>query len=148
MTLMSKDETKTFLKQGTFTGKLATVSKDGSPHVVPIWFILDNEDNIIFETFDTSVKGKNILRDSRVSLSVDDQKFPYSFVTIFGRAEILKSYDNKEGSNEFLQWAKEISARYVGQKKADVYAKRNSSEGAVLFRIIPKKIIAEKNIAN
>ena len=31
--------------QGTFTGKLATVRKDGSSHVVPIWFVLDNENS-------------------------------------------------------------------------------------------------------
>ena len=34
---MSKDEIGRFLMQGTFTGKLATVKKDGSSHVVPIW---------------------------------------------------------------------------------------------------------------
>ena len=39
MTEMSIKETKRFLKQGTFTGKLATVKEDGSPHVVPIWFV-------------------------------------------------------------------------------------------------------------
>jgi Pyridoxamine 5'-phosphate oxidase len=27
---------------GTYTAKLATVKNDGSPHVVPIWFVLDD----------------------------------------------------------------------------------------------------------
>ena len=44
MTEMSIKETKRFLKQGTLTGKLATV-KDGSPHVVPIWFVLLDDGN-------------------------------------------------------------------------------------------------------
>jgi nitroimidazol reductase NimA-like FMN-containing flavoprotein (pyridoxamine 5'-phosphate oxidase superfamily) len=38
---MSKKEIEKFLMHGTFTAKLATVKKDGSPHVVPIWFVLD-----------------------------------------------------------------------------------------------------------
>ena len=38
---MSKNEIRNFLMQGTLTGKLATVKQDGSPHVVPIWFIVD-----------------------------------------------------------------------------------------------------------
>ena len=38
---MSKSEIKKFLMDGTFTAKLATVKKDGSPHAVPIWFALD-----------------------------------------------------------------------------------------------------------
>ena len=45
MAEMSKAEIAKFLMQGTFTGKLATVKKDGSSHVVPIWFVLDNENN-------------------------------------------------------------------------------------------------------
>ena len=56
MTEMSNAEIARFLMQGTFTGKLATVKKDGSSHVVPIWFVLDNENsrgkigNIVFAT--------------------------------------------------------------------------------------------------
>jgi hypothetical protein len=36
MAQMSKAEIARFLMQGTFTGKLATVKKDGGSHVVPI----------------------------------------------------------------------------------------------------------------
>ena len=45
MTEMSIKEIKRFLKQGTFTGKLATVKEDESPHVVPIWFVLGDDGN-------------------------------------------------------------------------------------------------------
>jgi len=41
MTEMSKKDVRRFLSKGTLTGKLATVNSDGSSHVVPIWFILD-----------------------------------------------------------------------------------------------------------
>jgi nitroimidazol reductase NimA-like FMN-containing flavoprotein (pyridoxamine 5'-phosphate oxidase superfamily) len=67
--------------QSTFTGKLATIKKDGHPHVVPIWFVLDEEKDrttrkigdIVFTTYEGSVKARNIERDSRVSICVDDQ---------------------------------------------------------------------------
>lgn len=62
---MSKVEICRFITHGTFTGKLATVKKDGSSHVVPIWFVLDNWNsrgsrvrNIIFTTGSTSVKSE------------------------------------------------------------------------------------------
>ena len=84
---MTKDEYMAFLCQGTRTGKLATVREDGRPHVVPIWFVLDGE-KIIFTTGESSVKAKNMRRDSRVSLSVDDQTPPYSFVTVEGNVSI------------------------------------------------------------
>jgi general stress protein 26 len=94
MAEMSKAEIAKFLMQGTFTGKLATVKKDGSSHVVPIWFVLDNENNrhkvgnIIFTTGESSTKANNIRQDNRVSICVDDQVPPFSFVTIFGIAKI------------------------------------------------------------
>jgi PPOX class probable F420-dependent enzyme len=148
MAEMSKAEIGRFLMQGTFTGKLATVKKDGSSHVVPIWFVLDNGNtrgklgNIIFTTGDTSVKANNIQRDNRVSICLDDQISPFSFVTIFGTAKI-HPYKQKE----VLKWATKIAERYMGKKNAEAYGRRNSEEGLVLVEIKPKRIIAEKDIA-
>ena len=127
MTPMSKDELINFLSQRTFTAKLATVKKDGSHHVVPLWFVLDDEGNIIFGTEASSVKGMNIQRDPRVSICVDFQEYPYSFVTIFGQAEQFRRYRENpsangkktpdDGSTDFLHWMRKISARYVGSKR-------------------------------
>ena len=150
MAEMSKEEIARFVMQGTFTRKLATVRKDGSSHVVPIWFVLDNENskrrgrigNIIFTTYSTSVKANNIRRNNRVSICIDDQTRPFSFVTIFGSAKI-QIYKQKE----VLKWATKIAERYMGKKNAEAYGRRNSSEDAVLVRINPTRIIAEKDIA-
>jgi PPOX class probable F420-dependent enzyme len=148
MTEMSKAEVARFLMQGTFTGKLATVKKDGSPHVVPIWFVVENgkgrgkAGNIILTTGDTSVKANNIQHDGRVSICIDDQKPPFSFVTIHGTAK-LYPYKQKE----VLEWATKIAERYVGKKNAKSYGEVNSGEGAVLVRIKPTKVIAEKDIS-
>jgi PPOX class probable F420-dependent enzyme len=148
MTEMSKKEIRRFLLQGTLTGKLATVKNDGTPHVVPIWFILnDITDNntsgdIIFTTSSMSVKAKNIQRDNRVSICIDDQTPPFSFVTVYGIAKI-----QQYKQNELLKWATKIAERYMGKKKAESYGKRNSTEGEMLVRIKPKRIVAEKDIA-
>jgi len=146
---MSKAEIGRFLMQGTFTGKLGTIKKDGSSHVVPFWFVLDNRNSrgqigdIILTTGDTSVKAQNIQRDNRVSICVDDQIPPFSFVTIFGSAKI-QPYKQKE----VLKWATKIAERYMGKDNAEAYGKRNSEEGLVLVRIKPTRIIAEKDIAS
>ena len=150
MAEMRSKEIKRFLMQGTFTGKLATVKKDGSSHVVPIWFVLDNGNSkrrrrigdIIFTTDSTSAKANNIRRDNRVSICIDDQTRPFSFITIFGTAKI-HTYKQKE----VLKWATKIAERYMGKKNAEAYGRRNSGEGAVLVRIKPTRIIAEKDIA-
>ena len=92
---MNKDEIRSFLLQGTFTSKLGTINKNVTPHIVPIWFTLDDENNIIFNTGNNSVKAKNIRCNNRVRLCVDDQTPLYSFVTIDGIAEIINNADQK-----------------------------------------------------
>jgi PPOX class probable F420-dependent enzyme len=150
MTYMSKNETRKFLLQGTFTAKLTTVNKDGSPHVVVVWFILDERKNrttkeiedIIFVIYEDSFEATNIRRDNRVSICVDDQTPQFSFVTIHGTAKIVRlKY------NELLGWNTIIAERYMGKSNATAYGKRNSSEGVILVRVTPTKIIAEKDIA-
>ena len=153
MAEMSKNEIKKFLMQGTFTGKLATVKKDGSSHVVPIWFVLDGsnkggrglkgkDDDIIFTTDHESVKAINIQHDNRVSICVDDQTPPFSFVVVYGTAKI-----HHYKQRELFRFATKIAQRYVGKENAELYGRRNSTEGEVLVRIKPTKIIAEKDIA-
>jgi PPOX class probable F420-dependent enzyme len=142
MPKMTKYEIRNFLLQGTFTGKLGTINKDGTSHIVPIWYTLDEEDNIVFNTSDKSVKAKNIRRDNRVRLCIDDQIPLFSFVTIDGIAEIVPN-----DLNEIYKWAKIIAARYMGNDKAEEYGKRNSSEDELLIKIKPTKVIGQKDIA-
>lgn len=139
---MTKDEIRRFLLQGTFTGKLGTINKNGTTHIVPIWYTLDEEGNIIFNTGDKSVKAKNIQRDNRVRVCVDDQTAPFSFVTIDGNAEIIS-----DTPTEIFKWAKIIAARYMGNDKAEVYGKRNSTKGELLLKIKATKVIGKKDIA-
>jgi len=64
-------ETRRFLLQGTRTAKIATVGADGRPHVVPVWFTLDDRD-LVFSTSSRSVKARNLAREPRVAVAVDD----------------------------------------------------------------------------
>ncbi len=138
---MSYAETRNFLQTGTYTGKLATVRRDGRPHIAPIWFVLDNDDNIIFTTWNESLKAKNIHHNPNVSMCVDDQAPPFSFVIVEGVAEIVGE------PNDILEWATRIAARYMGEKNAEIYGKRNSIKGELLLRIRPTKIIAQQDVA-
>lgn len=137
---MTENEYREFLLKGTKTGKLATVRKDGRPHVVPVWYDMDG-DTLIFSTGGDSVKAKNMGRDTRVCLTVDDQTPPYSYVMVEGTASF------SENPDELLKWATRIGGRYMGEAQAGAYGKRNSSEGEILVRIRPTKILAHKDVA-
>ena len=104
-------ECRTFLLSGTRTGKLATVRADGRPHIAPIWFVLDGE-TIVFNTGHNTVKGRNIRRDARICLCVDDENPPFAYVQIEGTATV------SEEPQELLHWATRIAARYMGENQA------------------------------
>ena len=138
---MTPSEWRGFLTQPVRTAKLATVRADGRPHVAPIWISLDDDDTVVFTTGADTVKGRNILAEPRVSMCVDDERPPFSFVVIEGRAEVSDDLD------VMLEWATRIGGRYMGADRADEYGRRNAVPGELLVRVTPKKILAHKNIA-
>jgi PPOX class probable F420-dependent enzyme len=134
------DEQRAFLLHGTRTGKLATVRKDGRPHVVPIWFTLDG-DTIVFTTGEKAVKAANIRRDPRICLCVDDEIPPYAYIMVEGTATLSTDLD------ALLHWATRIGGRYMGEDLAEAFGKRNGVPGELLVRVTPTKVVFEKNIA-
>ena len=139
---MTASERRAFLTEPVRTAALATVRPDGSPHVAPIWIALDDDDSLVFTTGADTVKGRNILADPRVSLCVDDQRPPFAFVVIEGRAEISEDLD------AMLEWATRIGGRYMGADRADEYGRRNAVAGELLVRVTPTRITAKKGVAD
>ncbi len=140
MKKMSPAEAREFLLTGTRTAKLATVRADGRPHAAPIWFLLDGDD-MVFNTWHKSVKARNIRRDGRVSLCVDDETPPFAFVLIEGVAHI------SDDLTAVKLWATRIAARYMGEDQAAAYGERNSVPGELLIRVTITKIVAQKELA-
>jgi PPOX class probable F420-dependent enzyme len=77
------NEVKHLVDQPNFA-HLATVMSDGSPHSAPVW-IGREDDFLLICTEAGSLKGRNTLRDPRVSISLVDFVDPYSEVQIRGR---------------------------------------------------------------
>ncbi|PSL55259.1 hypothetical protein B0I31_105218 [Saccharothrix carnea] len=123
------------------TGKLAVVRADGSPHVTPVWVDLDGG-TLVFTTQVGSIKGRAIRRDGRVSVCLDDERPPFAFVTVSGRADVL---DDPE---QVRYWAGRIGARYMGAARANEFAERNGGPGEVVVRIRDAKVIAKPAITD
>jgi PPOX class probable F420-dependent enzyme len=137
---MTPDEVRAFLLQGTRTAKLATALRDGHPHVVPIWFLLDGDD-VVFTTGRDTVKGRHILRDGRVALCVDDDRPPYSYVHIRGQATAVDDID------QLRAWATRIAARYMGEDQAEAYGARNAVPEELLVRVTPTRVVGKDDVA-
>jgi PPOX class probable F420-dependent enzyme len=142
---MERDEWLAFVMQGTRTGKLATVRKDGAPHVAPIWFLIDatdDGDHLVFTTGADTAKGYAVRRDPRLSLCVDVAEPPFSFVQLSAEATISEDLD------EMLEWATRLGARYMGAERAEAFGKRNAVPGELLIRARITKVVALAEIAD
>ena len=111
---------------------LATLNKDGSPHVTPVW--IDREgDIIIVNTTSTRLKYKNVKNDKRVSLSITDYRDPYTWASIIGEVVELSDIDAKSHIDK-------MSQKYLGIPK---FPGKNPTETRKIIRIIP--LIAKHN---
>ena len=137
---MTPDEIRDFLSLGTRTAKLATSGPGGQPHVMPVWFVLDGEE-LVFTTWGESVKGRNLRRDPRAAVIVDEEVAPYAFVHIRGQVTL------REDREEMLRFATAIGGRYMGADQAAEFGRRNAVPGELLVRLRPERVIATADVA-
>jgi len=137
---MNPDEIHAFLSHGTRTAKLATSGPGGQPHVMPVWFMLDGEE-LVFTTWGNSVKGRNLRRNPRAAVIVDEEVAPYAFVHIRGRVTL------SEDLEELLRFATVIGRRYMGADRAREFGRRNAVPGELLVRLRSERVIATADVA-
>ena len=140
MRRMTRQEALEFLSEGTRTGKVATVREDGSPHVVPVWFIIDDGD-IVFTTWHESVKLKNLASNSRAALVADLEEPPYAYVSVEGTISI------SDDLNELKDYATRIGGRYMGEQRAEEFGERNGVPGEVVVRLHVDRVIAKDEVS-
>ena len=138
---MSDQEALEFLAHGTRTGKLATVRADGRPHVASIWFAVEDRD-LVFNTWHTSVKARNLRRDPRVALIVDYDVPPFGYVIVEGTASI------SEDLAEVRRIATVVGGRYMGADRAEEFGARNGVEGELAVRLAIEKSIGRDNVSD
>ena len=110
-------------------GNLGTIMKDGSPQVTPIWVDYDGK-YVRFNSALGRVKDKNVRRDPRVSVSLQDPANPYRYLEIRGRVvEITET-----GADDHIN---KLSQKYLGKP---VYPFRQPGEVRVLYKIEPDKV--------
>ena len=88
---------------------IATIMKDGSPQLSPVWANFENE-HILVNTAEGRVKHKNVLRDPRVAVSVVSNSDPLDMTTIRGKVtEIIPDYEYKH--------ADRLTQKYMNKEK-------------------------------
>ena len=70
-------------------GVLATIRRDGAPQLSPVWHLYEDGRFYISVGAD-SVKARNVRRDPRVSLCIDEGHAGGRAYTVYGGAELIE----------------------------------------------------------
>ncbi len=108
---------------------LATLMKDGTPQVTPVWVDFDGT-HVLINTAAGRLKDKNMQARDQVGLSVSDPENPYRYLGIQGK--IVGR--TEEGADEHID---RMAMRYMGKEK---YPFRAEGEVRVIYRVEPLKV--------
>ena len=108
---------------------LATLMKDGSPQVTPVWYDVDGT-HIRINTAKGRLKDKNMRRDKQVALSIQDPDNPYRYLAIRGDVDEI----NENGADAHID---SLAKKYLGK---DRYPFRAPGEVRVIYKIRPEKV--------
>ena len=108
---------------------IATLMKDGSPQLSPVWADFE-DDYVLVNTAEGRIKHKNVLRDPRVAVSVVSNNNPLDMITIRGKVvEIIPDYDYNH--------ANRLTKKYMGK---DNYPFKREGEKRIILKIKPEKV--------
>jgi nitroimidazol reductase NimA-like FMN-containing flavoprotein (pyridoxamine 5'-phosphate oxidase superfamily) len=131
MPVMTPTERDEFLDRPGILMRIATVSAEGKPLCVPIWYLRDGE-RILFTPRKMSVWLAHIRHNPSVCLCIDDQGFPYPKVVVEAEASIL--YDLGR-DDEWRHTYRRIACRYVPPDDADAYIQETIDQTRALCAV-------------
>jgi len=105
----------------------ATLMADGSPQVTPVW--CNYQDELVW--INSAVgrqKDRNIKRDPRVALSIQDPDNPYRYLEVRGKVVEI----TEDGADDHID---ALAKKYMG---VDRYPLRTPEEKRVIYKIQPE----------
>jgi PPOX class probable F420-dependent enzyme len=118
------------LLDGKNFAHVASIRKDGTPYVVPVWVTTDG-DHVIVNSNDERAWPKNLARDPRATVTVMNMDNPYEYAMIFGRVADRSTEDADEVIDS-------LARKYMD---VDEYPFRQPGEQRVTIRIAPEKVV-------
>lgn len=111
--------------------KLVTLNRDGSPQITFMWHEL-RDGCFYFSTTRERLKFKNLSRDPRIAVAIDDPQNMQRGVIARGAATITE-----EGALDLIT---RLAERYVGREGARRTRERALRENRVVIRMKPKRV--------
>ena len=117
MPKLTDQEMAAFLDEREHLARIATIDADGFPRVLPLWFVRDGR-RLLFTPRSPAVIWRNIVRDPKLGISIDERAQPYRKVTVQGVCEVV----HPPGEDDLWRdLYRAITRRYTDDWFADEY---------------------------
>lgn len=117
MPKLTDDELTSFLDEREHLARIATIDHDGFPRVLPLWFVRDGR-RILFTPRSPAIIWRNIVRDPKVGITIDEADQPYRKLTVRGVVDVVHEPGDDHAWRELYR---SIAKRYVPDRNADAY---------------------------
>jgi PPOX class probable F420-dependent enzyme len=108
---------------------VSTLRQDGSVHAAPVW--IDVQDGKpVLNTAEGRAWPRNLERDPRITLTVQNMENPYEYLEVRGRV----GERTHEGADEHID---QLAKKYMG---VDEYPLRQPGEQRVIVRVEPEVV--------
>lgn len=123
-----------------WNGRIATVGRDGSPYLTPVWYEFDPAARVFLVVGRERAEWvAHIRRDPRVAFHVaDDVHAEHTRVLVQARAEIVEGPVAPAASPRLLELTRRLSVRYLGPD-GPAYAEHTLGRPRVLVRLTPTR---------
>ena len=131
MPKLSQIETDDFLAERNHLARIATVRADGTPTVVPVWYIYEHG-HVLITPRKHSAFLANIRRQPRVAITIDEDTGLYRKVLVEGTAKILHEVGEDRKWDDVYR---RIACRYVDEAAADFYLSETHDQPRALIGV-------------
>jgi PPOX class probable F420-dependent enzyme len=118
------------LLQSKIPARLAYISTDGTPRVVPIWFHWDGCE-FVLGTPPKAPKLKALAKNPRVALTIDDNTFPHKVLSVRGVARL-------ETINGIVPEYAAAAERYFGREQGQAWVAHLATKAGSMVRVAIK----------
>lgn len=112
--------------------RLTTIRPDGYPHTVPVWFLLDGENLVVFSVRDNR-KVKNALANPKGCIAIGGDPVGSPSYLIDGDLVVADDPDH--------EMAVRITQHYESPEKAQEYLQAWQDEDFVVLRLKTRRVV-------
>lgn len=125
------DDLKKILDDTKVFATLATIGRDGQPHLTVIWLLREGED-LVYSTTVSRQQYKNVVRDPRVTIMINPPDNPYVYAEIRGTATVTPDPDKTLPDR--------LSAKYTGLPYVEFNPASVDDAERVTVRVTPQRV--------